>query len=158
MIQPPYQLQLIKELIPSISRVAFIWNPDNASNAIILKELRVAAPVLGLQLIARRSSQFKRSRRRICNDYGGAGRSGLDHHDPLHQHNITAIIEFLNRNRLPGIFQIRENVVACGLCPTAQVFPTCSGTARSTCTRYCKVRGRKTCRCSSPNGSNWSSI
>ena len=109
------RLQLIKELIPSISRVAFLWNPDNASNAIILKELRVAAPVLGLQLIAvevRSSGDLNRAFATITNERAEAA---LTTNDPLHQRNIAAIIEFLNRNRLPGIFQTRENVVAGGL-------------------------------------------
>src|SRR5450756_2226466 len=55
------RLQLIKEVVPSISRVALLWNPDNASNAVILDELRIAAPSLGLRLIpveARKLADF----------------------------------------------------------------------------------------------------
>jgi putative ABC transport system substrate-binding protein len=35
--------------------------------------------------------------------------------DPLHQVHIGWIIDFLARNRLPGMYQLRENVVAGGL-------------------------------------------
>ena len=35
--------------------------------------------------------------------------------DPLHQLHIGWIIDFLARNRLPGMYQVRENVVAGGL-------------------------------------------
>src|SRR5262249_43516884 len=34
----PKRLQLLKEVIPSVSRVAFLWNPNNASNVVILEE------------------------------------------------------------------------------------------------------------------------
>jgi putative tryptophan/tyrosine transport system substrate-binding protein len=35
--------------------------------------------------------------------------------DPLHQLNIVRIIDFLANNRLPAMYQMRENVVAGGL-------------------------------------------
>ena len=35
--------------------------------------------------------------------------------DPLHQLHVGRIIDFLANNRLPGLFQFRENVVAGGL-------------------------------------------
>jgi putative ABC transport system substrate-binding protein len=45
------RLQLLKEVIPTVERVAFLWNPDNASHAAYLEELRAAAPALGMQMI-----------------------------------------------------------------------------------------------------------
>jgi putative ABC transport system substrate-binding protein len=35
--------------------------------------------------------------------------------DPLHQLHIGWIIDFLAKNRLPGMYQVRENVTAGGL-------------------------------------------
>jgi putative ABC transport system substrate-binding protein len=35
--------------------------------------------------------------------------------DPFHQLHVPRIIEFLANNRMPGMFQIRENVLAGGL-------------------------------------------
>jgi hypothetical protein len=40
------QIQLLKELVPTMSRVAVLWNPANASNVPQLREAEVAAPVL----------------------------------------------------------------------------------------------------------------
>jgi putative tryptophan/tyrosine transport system substrate-binding protein len=45
------RLQLLKEIIPSLSRVAFLWNPDNASHPAQLAELQAAVQTLGLTLI-----------------------------------------------------------------------------------------------------------
>jgi putative ABC transport system substrate-binding protein len=109
------RLQLIKEVMPSVTRVAFLWNPDNASNVLILEELRAAAPKLGLELLsveARNPGDFEPAFAMIVNGKAGAV---LATNDPFHQRNITTIIEALNRRGVPGIFQTRENVVAGGL-------------------------------------------
>src|SRR5262247_1508121 len=45
------RLQILKEAIPTVSRVAFLWNPDNASNVLQLEEIQAAAPTLGVTVI-----------------------------------------------------------------------------------------------------------
>ena len=45
------RLQLVRQAIPTVARVALLWNPDNASHAAILAEARVAAPGLAMALI-----------------------------------------------------------------------------------------------------------
>src|SRR5207247_1889588 len=44
------RLQLLKEILPTASRVAVIRNPNNPVNVPILHELEVAARMLGLQM------------------------------------------------------------------------------------------------------------
>src|SRR5262249_8833715 len=44
------QLELLKEAFPKISRVAVLWDPANASNALWLGELKVAAAALRITL------------------------------------------------------------------------------------------------------------
>jgi ABC-type uncharacterized transport system substrate-binding protein len=44
------RLQLIKEALPNLARVAVFWNPNNASHRLQLNELELAAPKLGLLL------------------------------------------------------------------------------------------------------------
>jgi putative ABC transport system substrate-binding protein len=44
------RLQLLKELIPSASRVAVLWNSLNAVNAAIVKETEIGALALGLMV------------------------------------------------------------------------------------------------------------
>src|SRR5262249_38453821 len=43
-------LQLVKETIPRISRLAVLWNPDTASHARAIEELKAAAPSLRIEL------------------------------------------------------------------------------------------------------------
>lgn len=43
-------LELLKEAVPSLSRVAVLWNPDNPVWSSAMRELQSAAPALGIQL------------------------------------------------------------------------------------------------------------
>jgi putative ABC transport system substrate-binding protein len=44
------RLELLKEIVPSLARVAVFWNPPNPAYGPILRELEEAAPTLGLKL------------------------------------------------------------------------------------------------------------
>ena len=37
---------------PAFSRVAFLWNPDNASNVLQFEQIQAAAPTLGVAVIS----------------------------------------------------------------------------------------------------------
>ena len=45
------RVQLLKQLIPGVSRVAFLWNPYNGSHLAYLEEWRAAAPILGIEAL-----------------------------------------------------------------------------------------------------------
>ena len=108
----PKRLQLLKEIVPSVSRLVFLWNRDNASNVAILEELQLAALAAGITLISVEVRQVT--------DFDGAFAAMMRErpdaflmtNDPLHLLHIETIISFLTHQRLPGLFQARENVVA----------------------------------------------
>ena len=50
-------LELVKETLPRASRVGFVWNPTNQSNAAVRKELGRVAPRLGLELSSHETQQ-----------------------------------------------------------------------------------------------------
>jgi putative ABC transport system substrate-binding protein len=109
------RLQLLKELIPSLSRVAFLWNPDNASHPAQLAELQAAAQLLGMTLLplpVRGPDEFESGFAAMMSERPDAL---LMTADPLHQLSIMRIIDFLAGNRIPGMFVAREIVVAGGL-------------------------------------------
>ena len=108
------RLQLLKEVIPSLSRVAFLWNPDNASHPAQLAELQAAVQTLGLTLIpvaASSSDEFDNAFAAMIKERPDAF---LMTNDPFHQLSIGTIIDFLTNNHLPGMFLTREVVVAGG--------------------------------------------
>jgi len=44
------RLELLKEIVPGLSRVAVFWNPNNPTYGPVWRELETAAPTLGLEL------------------------------------------------------------------------------------------------------------
>jgi len=109
------RLQLLKEIIPSVSRVAFLYNPDNASNVVIRDELQAAAQKLAMTLISvevRSTSEFDTALGAMLREHPDALIVGGD---PLHQLHNKRTIAFLAENRIPGMFQTREDVIAGGL-------------------------------------------
>jgi putative tryptophan/tyrosine transport system substrate-binding protein len=109
------RLQLLKLAIPAISRVAFLWNPNNASNVLIFEELQRAAPTLGVMIISVGVSpriEFETAFAAMMKERPDAfAMTG----DPFYQSHIVWIIDFMAKNRLPAMYQLSENVRAGGL-------------------------------------------
>jgi putative ABC transport system substrate-binding protein len=109
------RVQLLKELIPHISRLAFLRNPDNASNLRIFEELQVVARAANLTVIpveVRSPVEFPGAFATMLRERPDAV---MLTNDPLQQLHMGEIIAFLAENKLPGMFQARDNVVAGGL-------------------------------------------
>jgi len=117
------RLHLLKEVVPSLSRVAFLWNPDNPSQPAQLAELKTAAQTLGMTLLSvqvRSFDQFESAFAEILREHAQAL---LMTADPLHQISSMRIIDFLISRRLPGMFMSRELVAAGGLMSYAASVP-----------------------------------
>jgi putative ABC transport system substrate-binding protein len=109
------KLQILKDAVPGAARVAYLWNPDNPATAEILEDLRNAAPLFHITLIsleARTEVDFDRVFAQMSSDRPDAV---LTTSDPAHQAHMPAVIDFLLKNRIAGLCQVREHVVAGGL-------------------------------------------
>ncbi|HTE78017.1 MAG TPA: ABC transporter substrate-binding protein [Xanthobacteraceae bacterium] len=109
------KLQILKDAIPTVARVAYLWNPDNPATAEILEDLRKAAPLFHITLIsleARTEVDFDRVFAQMSADRPDAV---LTTSDPTHQAHMPDVIDFLLKSRIAGLFQVREHVVAGGL-------------------------------------------
>ena len=109
------KLQVLKDAIPAVARVAYLWNPDNSATAAILEDLRKAAPLFNMTIVsleARTEVDFDRVFAQMSSDRPDAV---LTTSDPLHLAHMPAVIDFLLKNRIAGLFQVRENVIAGGL-------------------------------------------
>jgi len=109
------RVQLLKEFIPRVSRVAFLWNPNNASHLAYLDEWRTVAPTMGVEPV------FVE-----VGDLGQLGPAFDDMMrkrpdalsitaDPFHLSHVGWIIDFAATNRLPAMYVVKENAVAGGL-------------------------------------------
>jgi putative ABC transport system substrate-binding protein len=109
------RLQLLKEILPGLSRVAVLWNAANPYASLVVREMEIAATTLGVQL----QSLVVRG----PDDFAGAlaaaatGRAGAltAVEDPLTITKRTQIVDFAAKSRLPAIYGVKEFVDAGGL-------------------------------------------
>jgi putative ABC transport system substrate-binding protein len=109
------RLELLREVVPKLSSIAVLWNPDNAFHAGSVKETRAAAQVLGIKvhLIGIRvSNEFPAAFAAILRERPGAL---LVLADRIFLHNRAGIVDFEAKHRLPGVYAYRELVEAGGL-------------------------------------------
>jgi putative ABC transport system substrate-binding protein len=107
------RLELLREVVPALSRVAVLWNPANPSHALHLEETRAAARALGVQvqsLEARGPEDFETAFKAAR---GASGILALG--DPVYRLHRAAIIDLAGRNRLPAMYEFTQFVEAGGL-------------------------------------------
>jgi putative ABC transport system substrate-binding protein len=117
------RLELLREVVPKLSHIAVLWNPDNPFHAGSLKETRAAAHVLGIKvqpLGVRVSEEFPAAFAAILRERPGAL---LVLADRLFLHNRARIVDFEAKHRLPGVYAYRELVEAGGLMSFGPSYP-----------------------------------
>ena len=109
------RLELVKEVLPGISRLAFLWNPSNLDQKSHFDEARAGARALGLALQSvevRNGEQLDPALEAMLREQP-AGL--LMTADAVHQLVIERIIAFAAKHRLPVMYQLKENVYRGGL-------------------------------------------
>jgi putative ABC transport system substrate-binding protein len=109
------QLELLKQIVPRVSRVAVLWNPTNPGHPLLLREAKVAAQPLGVQL------QLLEARG--PDDLGGAfavmtkERAGalLVLRDGMFLRHQTRIAVLAVKSRLPAMYEGKDEVDHGGL-------------------------------------------
>ncbi len=109
------RLELLREVIPTLSHVAVLWNPVNPFALISMKELRAAAPLLRMNMLSlevRTPEELDGAFAAIEKERPGAL---LVLADRLFLHHRARIMNFAVQRRLPGVYAYRELVEAGGL-------------------------------------------
>jgi len=109
------QLELLKETVPKIRRVAILSNPTNAYHQLAIREANVAARSLGVQLQvleARGLNEFDGAFAAMAKERVGAL---LVLSDTLFSSHRTRLADLAARSRLPAAYGVRESVEAGGL-------------------------------------------
>jgi len=110
------RLELLREAVPGLSRVAFIWNPEIAGNRLELNEAEAAARSLRLQLQlveVRRSADINPAFSAVTK--GRAEALILAWPNPALFSNRHQLQSFAQSNRLPSMYGTRDFVDAGGL-------------------------------------------
>ena len=109
------RLELLKETVLGLSRVAVFWNPHNPAYGPILKGLEAAAPALGLEL--------RRVEVRVPEDFERAFQDATRHRagalivpgDPLVTNRPRTVTDLALKYRLPTMFENKEFAEVGGL-------------------------------------------
>jgi putative ABC transport system substrate-binding protein len=109
------RLELLKEAIPKISRVAVLWNPEAPGAARRMKEIESVAPFLRIKLqpvAVRGRNDFEQAFSAMKKARAGAFfplRTGII------QNQLKRIVELAAKNRMPAMYDAREFPEAGGL-------------------------------------------
>ena len=114
----PKRLELLKQAIPTATRVVALWNPGGLgehTDTILLKETEAAAKALGLQVRlveVRGSKDFDRAFADVKKDRTSAL---MVTPSPLFRAEVRRIVDHAQKTGLPTIYFAREFVEAGGL-------------------------------------------
>jgi len=109
------QLGFLKDVLPTVSRMAILWNPANPVNALNVREADVATPALGVQLHrveARGPEAFDSAFAAMTSAHAGAL---LVLGDPIFFQERRRLAELAAMSHLPTMFGPRQHVDAGGL-------------------------------------------
>lgn len=111
----PKRLQLLQETVPSIRRVAVLYNPFDPNKAEEVRQMQAAARTLGITIHPVEVGESEAFERVVA----AAVREGADAlfvlPDPLTLHDRRRIADLAAKHRLPAMYGFKEFVVAGGL-------------------------------------------
>jgi putative ABC transport system substrate-binding protein len=109
------RLELLKEFLPRLSRVAVLWNAANPYSVLVFKETQAGGRTLGIEvrsLEVRGPDDFDSAFEAVR---GLRPDALITVEDPLTADHRTRIAAFAGRQQLPSLHGIREFVAAGGL-------------------------------------------
>jgi putative ABC transport system substrate-binding protein len=109
------RVQLLKEALPRVSRVAVLWNPGNQGGPPQWRETQAAARSLGITLQSVEVRDPKDFPAALSAMTGRRADALITFLSPLTSAFRPIIVEFATKNRLPTMFELRADVEAGGL-------------------------------------------
>lgn len=126
----PKRLELLKEAVPRLARVAVIWNAANPVKVLDWRETQAAAKGLGLKL----QSLEVRGPKDFEGVFHAAARDRADalvvFSDGLINSHRERIVDFAATSRLPAMYPYRDFVDAGASCRMRRVTRSCSRAPR----------------------------
>jgi putative ABC transport system substrate-binding protein len=109
------RLEMLRELVPNISRVAFMVNPTNPRTPVNARQLQAAARIAGLEIVvvnASHESDFSAAFETLIQDRADAL---LVEGDVLFNDRRDRLVELAARHRVPASYPSRESAIVGGL-------------------------------------------
>jgi putative tryptophan/tyrosine transport system substrate-binding protein len=108
-------LELLKEAVPRIRRVAILSNPANPAHALAISNVKAAAPSLGVQLELLEARQPHQLDGAFAAMAKGRAEALLVVSDSMFVIHRARLADLAAKNRVPSMYGVRENVDAGGL-------------------------------------------
>ena len=105
-------LELLTRMVPGVSRVALLLNPDNAANASIAVTVQAAAQSAGLRLLRVEARSLEEIERGFVTMKRERSEAVIVASDGMFVGRRRQIADLLTKNRLPSIFPFPEDVEA----------------------------------------------
>jgi len=109
------RLEILRELTPSASRVAVLWNPDYRPGLLRFKGTEEAGRKLGIAIVSVQFSQGSDAERVFAEIRRARAEAVTVLSDPVVVARRAEIIELAARHRLPAIYALREFIEGGGL-------------------------------------------
>ena len=148
------RLALLKDAMPKLARVGFVWDPVNSALALRLGELQTAARALGIALQSvevGNPSELESEFEAITRERVGA----LIVPAPIASLYGRQIVEIATRKRVPAMYDAREFAVEGDCWPMGRTSSICIVVRRPTSTRSSRAPSPPTSRWSGRRSSSW---
>jgi ABC-type uncharacterized transport system substrate-binding protein len=109
------RLELLREIVPGVSRVAMLWNDTNPSMVLRAQETRDAAPRIGVIVQSVGVHDLIDFETAFVGIESWQADALLTLVDPFTRAHRKRIVDFAAQHRLPAIYEAREFVEAGGL-------------------------------------------
>jgi len=109
------RLELLKEAVPNMSRVAFLWNPANPDQKSSFNEVQAGARAVGVTLQSLEARSREELEQALAMMKQSRPAALLMTADGVHQRYIGRIVAFTAETRLPAMYQLKEAVDRGGL-------------------------------------------
>lgn len=109
------RLEILKELVPAVSVVAILWNPDYRPGASRVKGTEEAAQHLGVKTLSAPITKDSDLGRTFADMRRGRADAVAVLSDPLVVSRLTEVVTMAGQAKIPTIYALREFVEAGGL-------------------------------------------
>jgi putative ABC transport system substrate-binding protein len=98
--------QLLKEVVPNLSRVGVLWNSSVKSMALQFQQVEVVAPVLAMTVLSLRVSGSAELDRAFAAIEQNPPDGLVVLFGPMRGSDLPRIVDFVTRNKIPTIFEL----------------------------------------------------
>jgi putative ABC transport system substrate-binding protein len=109
------RLEILKDTVPRISRVAVLWSTSNPTYARMIEKIKAAAPLIKLQVEVVKVASPEGLEQALSEVKKSHADAMFVFEDPVFRASSAQIVEFAAKNRLPAVYGGSEFVHAGGL-------------------------------------------